>query len=38
MGYSAEIYKKAAKTLEQRHTLAETTARQHREEAERCIP
>ena len=38
MGYSAEIYKKAAKTLEQRHTLAETTARQHREEAERRIP
>ncbi|MGN0635182.1 MAG: ATP-binding protein [Acutalibacteraceae bacterium] len=38
MGYSAEIYKKAALTLEQRRTRAETTAKQHKEEAERRIP
>lgn len=37
MGYSAEIYKKAALTLEQRRTRAEATAKQHKEEAERRI-
>lgn len=38
MGYSAEIYRKAALTLEQRRTRAQATAKQHKEEAERKIP